>query len=187
MFPVAGGSSRDLRVSGLEYQWVRFFPSGDRLLTLANEPGQPLRLYVQTIGTGKAQPLTSPLMIRNTAISPDGETVAVLTPEGKLAIYPVSGGPPHIFSASESLAPIRWSRNGEWLYVQHLRSSVQSSSDVSRVNLTTGEIRSWKKLAPGDPIGVNSITGVVIADDEQSYAYSYRRVLSTLHIAEGWK
>src|SRR2546428_1086216 len=125
MFRVAGGSGRVLGVSGVEFQGVRFFPSGDRLQTLPNDPGQPLRLYVQTIGTGKAQPLTSPLMIRNTAISPDGERVAVLPPDRKLAIYPVSGGPPHIFPARESFAPLRWRRDRDWLYVQHLRSSVR--------------------------------------------------------------
>ena len=58
---------------------------------------------------------------------------------------------------------------------------------MSRLHVATGRIELWKKIAPRDPIGVNSITGVVIADDEQSYAYSYRRVLSELFVAEGWK
>ena len=50
-----------------------------------------------------------------------------------------------------------------------------------------GEKSAWKVLRPSDPVGVNSITGVAIADDEESYVYSYRRVLSDLHLAEGWK
>ena len=57
----------------------------------------------------------------------------------------------------------------------------------SRLRIATGERLHWKTLAPQDPIGVNSITGVVIADDERSYAYSYRRVLSDLFVADGWK
>ena len=166
---------------------ARFFPSGDRLLALAHQPGQPLRLYVETIATGKAEPLTPPVMIRNAAISPDGETVAVLMPDGKLAIYPVRGGPPRILAGIGPLAPIRWSRDGEWLFAQLLRSNVQSSSEVSKLSPATGEIRPWKVLTPADVIGVDSITGVSIADDEKSYVYSYRRVLSTLYTAEGWK
>src|SRR5262249_30167096 len=123
----------------------------------------------------------------NTAVSPDGSRVAVLTPEGVLTIYPVGGGAPRAIASEEPLAPIRWSRDGEWLYVQHLRASVQSASDVSRLRVATGERTLWKHIQPADAIGVNSITGVVIADDEESYAYSYRRVLSDLFIAEGWK
>ncbi len=48
-------------------------------------------------------------------------------------------------------------------------------------------MRPWKTLAPPDPMGVNSITGIAISADEQSYVYSYRRVLSDLYIAEGLK
>src|SRR5262249_30646073 len=143
--PIGGGAGRELPDSGLEYQWARLFPAGDRLLALAHHPGEPLRLYVQTIATGKAEPLTGALMVRNVAISPDGERVAVLTPEGKLTIYPVRGGNPSIISA-ESLAPIRWSKDGRWLFVQHLRSSVQAASDVSRIDPATGEIQVWKKV-----------------------------------------
>src|SRR5262249_28979268 len=185
--PAAGGAGRELPLSGLIYQWARLFPAEDRLLVLANYPNQPLGLYVQTITTGKAAPLTGPLMVRNAAISPDGKTVAVLTPEGSLILYSTADGSQRTVSTGPPLAPIRWSRDSEWIYVQHLRSAVQSSSDVSRIRAATGEIRFWKKIAPRDPTGVNSITGVVIADDEQSYAYSYRRVLSDLFIAQGWK
>jgi hypothetical protein len=42
-------------------------------------------------------------------------------------------------------------------------------------------------LTPRDPTGVNAVTGVAIASDEQSYVYSYRRVLSELYVAEGWR
>jgi len=33
----------------------------------------------------------------------------------------------------------------------------------------------------------NSATGIAIADDEKAYAYSNRRVLSALHIAQSWR
>jgi hypothetical protein len=111
----------------------------------------------------------------------------VLRPSGTLAVYPVNGGSPREIPSESPLAPIRWSVDGKWLFVTHLRASVQSSADVSRIQVETGERRLWKTLAPIDPIGVNSITGVTVADDEVSYAYSYRRVLSELYLAEGWR
>jgi hypothetical protein len=185
--PVAGGAGRELPSSGLVYQWARPFPDGTRLLALANLPQQPLRLYVQTVQTGKAVPLTDPLMVRNALASPDGDSVAVLIPEGKLLLYSTRGYAPREIPSAEPLAPIRWSRDGRWLYVMHLRASVQSAAQVSRLRIASGEVRPWKVLRPADPVGVNSVTGVAIADDEQSYVYSYRRVLSDLHLAEGWK
>jgi DNA-binding winged helix-turn-helix (wHTH) protein len=187
LLPLSGGAGRELPATGLEYQWARMFPAGDRLLALGRQSGQALGLYVQNIADGKAALLIGSMMVRNTAVAPDGNRIAVLTPEGELLIYSLGGGPPRTIAATEPLAPIRWSRDGEWLYVQHLRSSVQSSSDISRVRIATGEVGLWKRIKPADTIGVNSITGVVIADDEQSYAYSYRRVLSDLFVGEGWK
>jgi hypothetical protein len=185
--PVAGGAGTELPSSGLIYQWARPFPDGTRLLALANLPKQSLRLYVQTVQTGKAVPLTDPLMVRNASASPDEDSVAVLNPEGKLLLYSTRGRASREIPSADPLAPVRWSRDGQWLYVMHLRASIQSAAQVSRLHLATGEVRPWKVLRPADTVGVNSITGVAIADDEESYVYSYRRVLSDLHLAEGWK
>ena len=185
--PVSGGTGQELPSSGLNYQWARPFPDGTRLLALANLPQQPLRLYVQTVKTGKVFPLTAPLMVRNAAVSSAGNLLAILDPEGKLLLYPLDGSPPREVTSTEPLAPIRWSNDGNWLYVMHLRASVQSSARVSRLRIATGEMRPWKVLTPADTIGVNSVTGVAIAGDEKSYVYSYRRVLSDLYLAEGWK
>ena len=185
--PVVGGAGMALPSSGLVYQWARPFPDGTRLLVLANLPQQALRLYIQTVQTGKAIPLTGPLMVRNASASPSGDSVAVLNPEGKLLLYSTRGRTPREIPSAEPLAPVRWSSDGQWLYVMHLRASVQSAAQVSRLRIVTGELRPWKVLRPADTVGVNSITGIAIADDEKSYVYSYRRVLSDLHLAEGWK
>ena len=184
--PVSGGAGVRLPSAGLIYQWARPFPAGDQLLVLANLPQQPLRLYVQSVGTGTVTPLTEPLMVRNAAASPDGRSVALLKPDGKVLLYSADGGASRELT-QEPLAPIRWSKDGEWLFVMHLRSSVQSSCQVSRLSIGTGELLPWKTIQPADITGVNSITGVTIADDEKSYVYSYRRVLSDLYLVEGWR
>lgn len=185
--PVSGGTAEEMPSSGLIYQWARPFPDGQRLLALANFPQQPLRLYTQATQTGKATPLTGALMVRNASASSDGLLVAILNPEGKLMLYPTNGDSPRELPSDEPLAPIRWSNDGQWLFVMHLRASIQASAQVSRLRIPTGELRPWKLLTPADPTGVNSITGLAIADDEKSYVYSYRRVLSELYLAEGWK
>jgi DNA-binding winged helix-turn-helix (wHTH) protein len=185
--PVAGGVAHASDEDGLQHQWVRPFPDGDRLLMLAALPGEPLKLYVRSAKAPNCVAITGPLMIRNVAIAPSGNTVAALTPEGKLALYPIPSSEPTYIKSEEPLAPIRWSRDGVWLFVQHLGSRNSSSARVSKVRVATGEIKPWKTIMPADPIGVNSVTGIVIADDEESYAYSYRRVLSGLYVASGWR
>src|SRR5262249_11415217 len=45
LVPITGGDTKEIAPSGLEYQWVKFFPDGKSLLALASEPGQRLRLY----------------------------------------------------------------------------------------------------------------------------------------------
>jgi hypothetical protein len=185
--PVSGGRGEELPSSGLIYQWARPFPDESRLLVLANLPQQPLRLFIQDVHTGQATVLSGPLMVRNAAAAPDGKTVAILNPEGTLLLYSTTGEAPREIASKEPLAPIRWSRDGASLFVMHLRANVQSALQVSRLQISTGKIIPWKLLKPEDTTGVNSVTGVTIADDEESYVYSYRRVLSDLHLAEGWK
>jgi len=75
LLPLGEGKPIELPPTGLEYQWARYFPDGQRLLALANEPGKPLRLYVQSLN-GNPFPITPPMVVRNVAISPDGTKVA---------------------------------------------------------------------------------------------------------------
>ena len=187
MVPVSGGAPSALDDGGVKHQWVRFFPDREHLLALAARPGEPLKLYVRPLRGTKSIPITGPLMVRNVAIAPDGKTVAALTPEGKLALFRVPSGQPTYLPSDGPLAPIRWSSDGEWLFVQHLRQQNSSTTEVSKVRVATGVMRHWRTIAAADPIGVNSITGIVISDDERSYAYSYRRVLSVLYVASGWR
>src|SRR5262249_39218835 len=133
LLPLEEGNAAELPVSGLEYQWARYFPDGQRLIALANEPGRPLRLYVQPLG-GKPVPITPPTVARNVAVSPDGTEVAVLSGNGKLAIYPVAeGGTARVVPTLEALAPLLWTQDG-WLYVQHLGAYTQIPTRISRLH-----------------------------------------------------
>src|SRR5262249_41407476 len=103
LVPLGEGKALELAPTGLEYQWVRYFPDGRRLLALANEPEKPLRLYVQTL-EGKPLPITPPTIARNVAISPDGTKVAVLSADRRLLIYPTSqAGTPRVVATAEPL------------------------------------------------------------------------------------
>jgi len=124
--------------------------------------------------------------VRNAAISPDGARVAILSTDNRLLVYPAGGGDPEQIPTAEPLAPLRWSKDGRWIFVQRLSRYTELPAHVFRVRARTTEIKPWKEISPADPMGVNSVTGVSIGPDERSYVYSYRRVLSELYLVEGW-
>src|SRR5918995_6924676 len=184
MLPLDAGKPADIGAGGLEYQWARYFPDGQRLLALANLPGEPLRLFVQPLDGGKPFAITPPMTVRNVAISPDGENVAVLTPESKLVIYPTAAdGSPRIVATNDPLGPLLWPED-DWLFVQHVGAYTQIPTRVSRFHLPTGKVVAWRELRPRDPIGVNAITKVMVSADTRTVIFNYRRVLSELFVLE---
>lgn len=191
LLPVDGGPAEIMPKTGLEYQWARFLPDGRHLFALAADrtatPPGGLRLWVHPWKGGKPVPISGEMMIRNAAISPDGAWVAMLTPQPALVLLSTGGNvPPRTLASEEPLAPLRWSADGEWLYVQHLQSYTGLPAKVSRLHVRTGGRELWKNLSPPDTMGVTDVTGVAISRDGGSYAYSYRRTLSDLYAVDGW-
>jgi DNA-binding winged helix-turn-helix (wHTH) protein len=188
LVPLKGDAYRWLPLSGLRYQWARFLPGGERLLALASRPQQGLRLYTHKLDGSAVVDISPEMMIRNAAISPDGGSVAVLSPKSELVLYDTAGRrEPRVIPAAEPLAPLRWTADGASIVVQHLRRASDTTAQLSKIEVASGRLTPWKKLRPADPLGVNSITGVVLAEDCESYMYSYRRLLSELFVADGWR
>jgi DNA-binding winged helix-turn-helix (wHTH) protein/Tol biopolymer transport system component len=183
LLPLGEGKPIELPQTGLEYQWLRYFPDGRRLLALASAPGQPLRLYVQP-PEGKPYPITPPIAARNVAIAPDGTKVAVLGGDRKLAIYQTHGdGAARAVATKETLAPLLWTED-DWLYVQHIGAYTQIPTRISRLHLPTGRLEFWRDISPVDTMGVNAITKVMLSQDARTLVFNYRRVLSELFVAE---
>lgn len=185
LVPLGEGAAVDLPATGLDYQWARYFPDGKRILALANEPDQPLRLYVQP-RDGKPFPITPPVVVRNVAISPDGTQVALLSAKGKLMIYPaVESGATRgrEVKTTQTLAPLLWTPD-DWLYVQHIGAYTQIPTRVSRLHLPDGRLEPWQELSPTDKLGVNAITKVMVSQDARTLVFNYRRVLSELFVIE---
>jgi hypothetical protein len=183
LVPLGEGKSIDLPATGLEYQWVRFFPDGRRLLALASEPGQPLRLYAQS-QDGKPYPITPPTVARNVAISPDGSKIAVLSGDRKLIVYPTTeNAQGQTIPTDGLLAPLLWAA-GDWVYVQHLGAYTQIPTRISRFHLPTGRLEPWQEISPADPMGVNAITKVMLSANAETLVFNYRRVRSELFVAE---
>ena len=184
LLPTGAGDPVALPRDRLHHDFGGFLPDGKRFLFLGREPGQSNRLYIQAISGGAPVPV-SPEGVTGGggSISPDGRFVAALGPEGKIVLYPISRGEPLAVPGVSALElPLQWSPDAKFLYVMR---AGQVPARVFRLDPFTGRRELWKEFTPSDPAGVVEVQGVVMTPDAASYAYTYIRILSTLHVAEG--
>jgi Tol biopolymer transport system component/predicted Ser/Thr protein kinase len=185
LLPTGPGQPRSFGKAGLKYQWATFFPDGRKILATASEPGRSPRLFVQELSGGKPQPV-SPEGVSALywhAVSPDGRSIAAIGPDGRIAIYPVQPlKPKPVAGIDPGDLLIRWTADGRGLYVWN---PSEMPARVSIVDVASGHRAPWKEIFPPDPAGILGLWPILITSDGTSYAYSYRRVLGDLYVAEG--
>jgi hypothetical protein len=114
-------------------------------------------------------------------ISPDGKRIATMSSEG-ISLFPINGGDPQPVRGSQpGEIPIRWSRDGNTLFVG---ARGETSCSVARLNVQSGARTAWKTVAPSDIAGVVGVSCPRIAADEQHYVFGYIRNLSDLFLVE---
>ncbi len=187
LVPTGAGAPRELPRSGIRPQWAYFFPDGKRILLWGNEPGRSGRLFVQDIEGGKPRPLTSEgfgLSFGGKTISPDGQWIAVVGPDRKIALLPVAGGQPRpLPGATPDESVWAWTADSRSVYI----GRVAMPARVEICDVLTGARRLWKEIVPPDPAGVLAVGPILITPDGKSYVYSYRRTLDDLFLVTGLK
>jgi DNA-binding winged helix-turn-helix (wHTH) protein/Tol biopolymer transport system component len=183
--PLGAGESKTISGAGVEYQWVHFFPDSKRLLVSGREPGHQSRLYIQSITGGKPEPLSPDIPATAAIISPDGNTLASSTDDGKLALYPVKGGNPTFLTVSEPMMPSAYTQDGQWIFAHAQNRDLPIT--IFRVNVQTGKSEPWKQVSPTDREGITDLAHILVARDGKSYFYSHHRILSELFILDGWE
>ena len=181
LLPTGAGEAPPIPATGMHYERVEWFPDGQRLLFIGNEPGKPTRTFEQDRNGGKPTPIT-PEGMEATRVSPDRNYVTVAA-NGKLNLFPIAGGtlqPIADLEPGESV--IRWSGDGRFLFLRKLVGP--SVLMISRLDVHSGRKEQWKVLKTPDPVGVQ-ISDVVLTPDGESYAYSFQRDIVTLYLAEG--
>ena len=188
LLPTGPGQPKPLGKWKIEYQWAVFFPDGRRILASGSEPGRPSRLFVQQISGGQPHAVTPEgvSFLNWQAISPDEKSIAAIGPDGRLAIYSVAQAaePKPITGIDPDEIPIRWTPDGRGVYVW---KPSEMPARVSIVDVATGRRTLWKEILPPDPAGILGLWPILITPDGKFYAYSYRRVLVDLFLAEGFK
>src|SRR5262249_14779999 len=180
MIPLGAGQSRQVtNDDSLDHRDALFLPDGKHFAFFGVEPGHSTRWYVQSLESGRPQPLT-PEGYGDTLsfASPDGKYIVVAGPDGKICVYPLDGGQPkQIPGLDLGDRPIQWTPDGRSLYMFRYGAL---TAKIDKVDITTGKHTPWKTVAPPDLAGVHGITEIRMTRDGRVCLYSYLRTFSDL-------
>ena len=188
LVPVGAGEEREIDVGDIRLQPLAMWqPSGRGFVFAGAMEGEGTRLFHKSLESGEVRPVTPPGVELNEpkSLSPDGQSVVVRSPEGKLTRYAIDGGEgtPVLGEHPEDF-PIRFDETGEFLYVLQFG---RLPSPVYKIDLATGERTLLRELSPSDPAGVFDVDKLFMTADGSAYVYSYRRFLSELMVVDGLK
>jgi eukaryotic-like serine/threonine-protein kinase len=184
LLPTGAGETRSFEISPirvLDYygNWLR---DGSKFVFQGSEPGKQTRAYLLDTKTGKASPVT-PEGTTDPLISPDGKVVVARDHTQEFRLYPVEGGEPQALKGlHERELPIQWDPSGTKLYVWDRTFPAK----IFLADLKTGQRQLWTTIVPPDSSGV-LYGNVVMTPDGKTAVYRYRRILTTLFLAQGLK
>jgi len=183
LVPRGAGETRTLTLPDFRIQRVVWLPDMTRLLFLGSRKVEQPRLYVMDIEGGAPRPISPEGIGFGPVVSPDGRQVAAPTAAGPPMNFPIDGGEPRPVPATRpGDIPTVWSADGGTLYVT---TRATGGAQIDRIELASGRRIAVKTLMPADRAGLIDLGFVLLSADARAYVYSYRRVLSTLYLAEG--
>ena len=182
------GPARRVDPKGIEAVMAAdWFPDGKRIVLAGTEPKRGVRLYACDLDTGATRAITPEGILldhyQGIPISPDGERVAAVVSDGRLAVFPTAGGDASPIPGLEpGVVPITWTTDGRELFAYRL---LEFPARIVRVDPETGRSEPWRELLVADPAGVHGMPSVRMTSDGRAYAYSYYRGLSELYAVDG--
>jgi WD40 repeat protein len=186
LVPTGAGEARQLTHDAVSYGDVRYLPDGKHLLAAGIEAGHGARDYLIDVSSGNSKAIT-PEGVAGVELSPDGRSTAVLGPDGKWGIWPLSGNAIRPVPGLDSTYYITgWSPDGGSVYAASTRTS-EKTAKVFKVNTVTGKIEPWRTFGGEAAAGVGQVSGPLLSSDGTAYAYVYDRVLSEAYVVTGLK
>jgi hypothetical protein len=163
---------------------ARWLPDGRQLLVVGTEPGRGLRAYLTGVAGGSPRAIT-PEGITFAAealpLSHDGLRLALRSPEGRVMVYPVTGGEPvAVNGLAANEMPVSWTTDGRALILLE----GQPPRRIARLDPASGRRELVREIHPADDALIGPAT-VVAGPDGRSYAANYMRVQMKLFLVEG--
>jgi eukaryotic-like serine/threonine-protein kinase len=186
LVPAGAGEARQLTHDNISYDSVRFLPDGKQLLAGGIEAGHGAREYLVDVSTGTAKPIT-PEGVSGTVPSPDGHSVAVRGPDGKVGIWPMDGSSMRPIPGLDAKYHVAgWTQDGASLYVLASQRH-PGAAKIYRVNIATGNMEFWKSFGDALPAGGANVNRPQFSSDGSAYAYIYSQTLSEAYLVKGLK
>jgi eukaryotic-like serine/threonine-protein kinase len=182
VLPTGPGESRFLKVDGVHFESLGWFPDSKRVVFTGNESGHPVRTWTYDLDSDKATPLTAE-GTRGTQVSPDGQWFVLADPH-KLSLSPIGGGAPRTISSLQNgEAVVRWSADGRQLFLQQPDGE---TIKISRLDVATGHKELWQTLKLPEP-GAEFIGTLALSADGKACAFSFQHDLANLYLVKGLK
>lgn len=187
LLPTGVGREKTIETPGIErygFAVAAVSADGQRLFFSGAEGGHGLRTYALDLNGGKPRAITPEgTAFAHMVLSPDGRYLAGQDRNELLVLFPVGGGASQTVPGSFKGAPLRWTKDGNSLYVR----IGNLPAKIALVNIASGKNQVIQELTPADPAGLGGIMSVFVSADGKAYAYNYLRRLGTLYVVEGLK
>jgi serine/threonine protein kinase/Tol biopolymer transport system component len=184
ILPTGAGSRKVVTLPGIACETATWLPDSQRVIVQCQEKGHGWRLYVQKAEGGDAKAITPEGIQTLGPVSPDGASVVAQTEEGTWLFFPVESGTPRAVPGLRAPdGPRAWSADGRQLYLFQFQFPGVS---LFRLDPRTGRKELWKEIRSPDP-ATTWISGVAVAGDGRTYAYTYITKASSLYLLEGLK
>ena len=182
LLPTGPGESRFLKVDGVHFESLGWFPDNKRVLFTGNEQGRPVRTWTYDLDSDKSTPLT-PESARGSQVSPDGHWFVLADSHGTF-LAPVEGGPHRTLTQlQKGEAVLRWSADGRELFLQKPEGD---AIKISRLDVSTGRKEPWQTLKVPEP-GAEFIGAFALSADGKACAFSFQHDLANLYLVNGLK
>ena len=185
LWPTGAGEKMRL-AEGLpaEFHGATWLPDSRAFVFSGSSPGETARLYRQDTAGGSPRPVTEEgVDLTFPVVSPDGTKAAAIDVYGGVVVASLDGGDVRpLPGAEEGEIAIQWSVNGQALYVYR---PDRLPAEIFALDVASGDRRLVRELALPGITGVDGNVIVALTPDARSYAYSFRRPLDELYLAEG--
>jgi hypothetical protein len=190
VIPTGAGPARTVPLGSTEVRWAAWLPDGERLLLTGREGQRGVQVFVVGVDGKGLRPVTPEGVFAGLQWDSDpvpvtdGRHVAVPSPNGRLTLYPLDGvsQPRELPGLGPGFSAARFGDDGRSLIVV---GPDTMPTRVYRVDLASGTKKLLYELAPEDRAGVTTYPSAVVTPDGRGYAYTYRRILHQLFVADG--
>lgn len=179
---VSTAQRKPISGSGLAYRWAKFFPDGKEILFAGGYPKQPPGIYRQGITSSSPTLVKAGIELDSAIIDANGRLAAGC--DGfHIIVLDLSNGNARSINTPQCVTPAAF-MDAQTILTRHQDNG---SIVLELLNLTTGQIRPYRRYAPPDVTGSSYLLPLHIAKDLQTFAYSRMQSLSDLFAVSGWK